>query len=256
MDDKLTCLVIQSGAMGDIFIVAPIAKYYSDKGFLIYWPVRDKYFNLVANYLPYVSALYIDDEKYPRLHHDWLRSDTMHLQKLAQKGNYDLVIDTSDRDQKPNQQSWEGFEQYKYRIANVPFHYKNHLSWKANKEKENDLIAIIEETHNINILKDQYITCHLLSSHNDKAFLPKDEVRYCVEITEIPGFEIPDWYPIIANSKALYAVESAVHQFIDGCIHRLRYHNKDIELYLLSRSSLAPGESYTISQYWDKKFML
>jgi hypothetical protein len=250
-----TCLIIQSGAMGDIFLVAPIAKYYNDRGFLVFWPVREKYFNIIQNYFPYANASLIDDERYPKVHSDWLRSDTINLQKVASQWEYDLIIDTSDRDPVPNQQPYENFEQYKYRIAEVPFAFKNHLSWKADHEKEQDLITIIQYNHGIDITKDEYVTAHLTSSHGDKTEIPEQETRKVIEITELKNFEILDWYPIIANSKAFYGVESSVQQFVDGCFHRLKTQNNSIELFLLSRSSLKPGETYTTSHNWDKKYM-
>ena len=250
-----TCLIIQSGALGDLFLVAPIANYYHKQGYLVTWPVREQHFNLVSKYFPFIEAVSMSQDKFPILHSDYLRSDTMNVQRLADKGNYDIVIDTADRDSKTNEQPYENFEQYKYRRANVPFSFKHHLSWKEDKEKQSDLRAIIENVHNIDIIKDNYITCHLDSSHGDHAKLPENEDRHAIEITRIEGFEIPDWYDIIANSQAFYGVESSVHLFVDGCINRLKYYNPRLEFFLLSRSSLKAGEQYTISQHWDNKYM-
>jgi hypothetical protein len=256
-----TVLIIQSGAMGDIFIVAPIARYYSMRGYLIYWPVRETYFNLVNEYFPYVNALLVDDRHFPKRNEDWLRSDTMHLHDIAKKGSYDLVLDLADRGDKPNEQPGETFEETKYRLAQLPIAFKNHLYWQRNTDKENDLITIVEENYDINIKKDRYIIAHLESSHGDKAKIPDEVInrhldnRTIIEITKIRDFEIPDWYPIIAGSEEVFCVESAVHQFIDGCIHRLEADNPVIRFNLLSRSSLNPGQSYTQSGFWNKKYM-
>jgi hypothetical protein len=255
MQDKKTCLIIQSGAMGDIFIVAPIARHYYQKGYLVYWPVRQPYFTFVSEYLDYVSAMLITDDKFPLINSDWLRSDTMHLKKIAERGHYDLVLDLADRGAKPNELPGEYFDETKYRIAEVPYSFKNHLMWTPNKEREQAVIDIIQHLYKIDITKDKYVVTHLESSHGDKAQMPESEKRTVVEITQYPGIEIADWYPVISHAQSVYCVESSVHQFIDGAVHRLFYDNPGIELFVLSRSSLSPGQSYTKSVNWDKKYM-
>lgn len=254
MMNKPTCLIIQSGAYGDIFVTAPIAKHYYDKGYLVYWPARKPFFNLLK-YFPYVHPIEITDDKYPPVHQDWLRSDTMHLEKITKSFNYDVVLNLADRSSKPQQMITETFEQYKYRIADVPFAKKNHLIWVRNIEKEHDLIGILENNYDINFSKDHFVLAHTGSSHCDNASLPDNECRKCVYINEIKGFEIPDWYKVVVMAKAVYAVESAFHQFVDGAIHKLKCTDPNKKFYLLSRSSLTTGESYTVSRLWSKKFM-
>ena len=100
-------------------------------------------------------------------------------------------------------------------------------------------------------LSNNYVVAHLESSHGDRAQIPKEETRHVVKIKPIGDFEIPDWIWVIIHSKAVYCVESSVHQFIDGIIDRYDMP----ELFLLSRPSLKPGESYTKSEHWNKKYM-
>jgi hypothetical protein len=255
---KKTVLIIQSGAMGDIFIVAPIARQYFLRGYMVYWPVREQFFPFVSEYLPYVNALCVDDKHFPSRNSDWLRSDTMHLTDISNRGHYDLVLNLADRGAVSMEQPGETFEETKYRQADIPFSMKHHFFWNRNKEKENDLIAYIEETHNINIKKDEFVIAHLESSHGDRAKIPEGIFNYpVIEITKIRDFEIVDWYPIICRAMAIFCVESAVHQFIDGCIHRLSSDGNAARtgMYLLSRSSLAKGQSYTKSEFWNKKYM-
>ena len=250
-----TCLIIQSGAMGDIFVLAPIAKFYSDKGYLVYWPVREQYYNLVKTYLPYVHPTIITEDKFPRVHQDWLRSDTINLHKVTQAFKYDLIIDTSDRGVEPMQKPDETFEKYKYRAAGVPFNLKYELNWRRDKQKENDLKAVLEANYDIDFSNDHYVVAHLESSHGDKTELPADEYRKVIYVTAINGFEIPDWYGVITGAKAVYAVESSVQQFVDGAMKQIKEESPDMKFYLLSRSSLKPGERYTESTRWSKKYM-
>ena len=98
--------------------------------------------------------------------------------------------------------------------------------------------------------KKDYIFCHLESSRGDRAKLPI-ESQNIIEVKQIEGYSIFDWYKIILNAKEIYCVESAIHQFIDGIIPYV----KDIPKYILSRSTLNKGEVYTYSPYWNKKFI-
>lgn len=238
---KKTCLIIQSGAFGDIFIVAPIAKYYYDKGYLVFWAVRNPFYP-VMKYFPYVLPLRMTEKMYPLLHEDWLRSDTRHLVKLS--ANYDLVLNLADRGKVPMERAEETFEETKYRIANVPYAAKHLLKWKRNKAKEDQYYKDLVGNNK------KYVLVHTTSSRGDKAIMPKVDYPI-IEARKIKGFEIPDLYKVIINAEAIYCVESAVHQFIDGIIYALI--NKNIPRFLLSRPSLKEGETYTKSEYWDKK---
>jgi hypothetical protein len=247
---KKTCLIIQSGAMGDIFIVAPIAYYYAKKGYIVFWPVRGKYYNLVTQYFPYVYAQKIDED-YIKRHYteftgDWLKDDAIYLNKMASNVYYDIVLDLSDRGKVSNEKPGETFEQTKYRLAKVPYELKHHLKWRRNQDIE---IVLYERF----IQTKPYILAHLTSSHGDKAGIPRDFGMDVIEIQELPGFEIPDYYYMAIHSKEIWCVESAVHQFFDSIVHELM--KNGVKLYLLSRPSLKPGESYTLSEYWDKSYM-
>jgi hypothetical protein len=230
---KPTCVIVQPESLSDIFAIAPIAKYYARKGFEVYWPVKDRYLNLVSNYFPYAKCVPI--------------SSNMNL-------DYDYVFCTTDYGPRTVIEEDETFEEYKYRVAGLPFAFKNHLDWKRNQEKESDLQAILEANYDIDFNNDHYIVAHVNDSFDVSVELPEDEVRRCVYVTEIEGFEIPDWYVVFAKAKAIYAVESAVHQFIDGAINRLKYDNDKLEFYLLSRSVPVPCERKTVSKHWNKKY--
>lgn len=254
--NKKSCLIVQSGAMGDIFVIAPIAHYYYRKGFEVFWPVRKQYFNFVSEYLFYVNALAMPEHLYPQINEDWLRSDTMHILQRFDKKNIYVILNLADRGEKPEELPGETFEETKYRLAGIPFLFKNHLIWNNNQERENEIVKIVQQKYNINIDTDSYVVAHLESSHGDKAEMPNsDNSRTVVEITQHPGIEIADWFPVIIKAQAIYCVESSVHQFIDGAIHSILYFNPKIKFYLLSRSSLKPGQSYTKSVNWDKKYM-
>ena len=238
---KKRAIIIQPGAYGDILICAPIAKIYYDNGYKIYWPTTKKFKSLIKKF-QYVEHVLLDDEI---LDTDWLRSDVIKCLTYLKNNEIDLVLNLADRGphktaNKPN----ENFEQCKYRLSNIPIEYKHTLQWKRNIEKENKLYDKL-------INSDNYIFCHLTSSREDRAKLPIKFDGDIIEATEIDGFDITDWYKIIINAKMIFVVESSFHQFIDGFINDVT----NIPKYILSRSTLNSGETYTYSLYWNKKYI-
>lgn len=249
MGIKKTILINQSGALGDIFCVAPIARWYYLRGYLVYWPVRERYFHLLQEYFPYVLPLMIDQEKadsYKWDTGDWLRDDSLY--NLSITHSYDKVLDLADRGPVPQQRGDETFEEYKYRVAGVPYKKKHNLIWRENNDKQIKLFRTLAAMY----ADTGYCLAHLTSSHGDRARVPEGEDLPVIEVIEVPGYEIPDWIEIIVHAKRIYCVESAVHQFIDGIGWRRGWEH----LFLLSRSSLQAGERYTKSEHWDTKYMV
>lgn len=238
-----TCLLIQPGAFGDILICAPIAKEYASKGYEVSWPAREKFHKLL-NKLDYVTPLLLDEEV---LDSDWLRSDVIKCNKLVNK--YDLVLNLADRGPHPTaQMASEKFEQTKYRISNVPFELKHNLKWKRNLTKELELY----ERYVKNVVgENDYAFVHNTSSHEEKVTVPNTTLP--IIMCEDPvGYDIFDWYLVAINAKEIYVTESLVWAFLDGIVWDLSAKSK----YLLSRRGLSNKESYSVSNNWDRKYLL
>lgn len=231
---KKKLLLIQPGAFGDIFVCAPIAKWYTDRGYEVSWPVRERFLSTLS-YFDYVKPILLSEDS---LHHDWLRSDVMKILQMINQ--YDKVINLADRGPHPTAQriGLENFEQCKYRLAEVPFEEKNNLIWTRNLDREAELWSIINPP-------DQYVIAHLENSHGDRAPMPS-QVLPVIEINQIKQFNIQDWYPIIKKAKKVYCVESSIHQFIDGI---LKQYEKDY--FLLKKGPVQEGTRHTISKFWN-----
>jgi hypothetical protein len=235
------CLIIQPGAFGDIILCAPIAKIYHDNGYKVFWPTTKKFQPLI-NSFPYVNHILLDDHSH---HPDWLRSDVIKILNHPIYNDSPLILNLADRGPHPTaERNGENFEQCKYRLSNVPIEYKHDLKWTRNTEKENKLYKDVVGT------KRGYTFCCLESSRGDKTELPMSKENI-IEGKIIENYNIFDWYKIIINAKEIYCVESAFHQFMDGIIS----HIDNIPKYILSRSTLKGGESYTYSPYWNKKYI-
>lgn len=230
-------LLIQPGAFGDLFVCAPIAKWYADRGYEVHWPVTKKFLSTIKSF-DYVKPILLPDDS---LHPDWLRSDVMKILPLVDQ--YDKVVNLADRGPHPTaQRLGENFELCKYRLAEVPFEEKNKLVWTRDEEKEQKLVKLLD-------LPNKYALAHLKNSHGDEA--PCPEVDFpVIKVREIEGFSIIDWYSVIKGADKVYCVESGVHQFIDGW---LKPNNQDY--FLLKKGPVAEGTRHTHSKFWDLTYI-
>ena len=232
-------LLIQPGAFGDIFVCAPIAKWYADRGYEVHWPVTSKFIPTLG-YFNYVKPILLSNDS---LHDDWLRSDVIKILPIVDA--YDLVLNLADRGPHPTaQQVSENFEQCKYRLSMVPFSEKNNLSWTRNIEKEKQLI----EELNIDQSK-PYALVHNVDSRNEIAITPEISIPI-VYVREVQGYNIPDWYGVIRNATEIYCVESSIQQFIDGFVTSLKSNN-----YLLKRPATGEGCRFTVSSNWKLDYI-
>jgi hypothetical protein len=236
---KKTCVIVQSLGLGDAIICGPIAEFYHKLGYTVYWPSREPFLQILRKY-PYVVPVELSGEV---RHSDSLRSDRIKTLELDIYKNADLILDLADRGEEQEQKPWENFEQFKYKKAAIPLENKHFLNWTRNHFKEKALKDLV-------CPPGDYVFAHRGSSHNDLAEFPAEETRPVVEVREIEGFDIFDWFLIIKNSAAIYCTESCFQTFVDGAINHFPQPK-----YLLRRSSLNPGERYVIGDKWDHKYI-
>jgi hypothetical protein len=225
-------LMIQPGAFGDIIACAPIAHFYHDAGWEVWWPAREKFIPTLKHF-DYVNTITLNEDL---LHEDWLRSDVMKI--LSMSENYDAILNLADRGPHPTAQRFdENFETCKYRIAQVPFECKHLLEWTRNLDKEKELFDSLN-------ISGSYAVAHLENSHGDEAPMPYVGLPL-IKIKPIEGYTILDWYLVLSEAEEIYCVESAVHQFVDGFIHCAP------SSYLLKKGPVEEGTRHTVSKYWD-----
>ena len=236
-------IVIQPGPFGDIIECAPIAKYYSDLGHQIVWPVAAQYYDILT-YFDYVTPEILPDGQ---IHDDWLQSDVLKIFKLYDVDRFEKVLNLADRGPHPPVQRRElsASAKAKYRMADLPFDLKYHLSWTRNPEKEEKLYdKVVGKLTN-------YVVCHVESSTGHSAALPHLN-KEIVFVDVVEGFQIFDWLKVFENAEEIYCTESAVHCFVDN-IYKEFFPDKP--KFLLRREGLATGEHYTESPSWDKRYL-
>ena len=228
-------LLIQPGAYGDLIVCAPIAKWYADNGYEVYWPIREKFMSVLKEF-PYVTPLILSEET---LHDDWLKSDVLQILPMAK--NYDKVINLADRGPHyPAQMPYESFEQCKYRLAEVPFEEKHTLKWTRDKKKEDEL-------YDRYVKSSEYVFMHNTSSDKERVAIPASVDKPVVLCDNPEGYNIFDWYKVAINASEIYCTESSIWAFLDGIVHDITE-----ERYLLPRNKMSGS---TVSSYWKKEYL-
>lgn len=244
-------MMIQPGAFGDIIICAPIAKAYADAGYEVIWPARKEYIPTLEKF-SYVTPILLNDDV---LDPDWLRSDVMKCLQIHKEMKIDYALNLADRGPHPTAElPDENFEQVKYRLANIPFAEKHNLVWNQNYDNEKCLYNLVIEAAGLSP-GDEYALVHTVASNESLNFDTSKLDLPVIEVREISGYAILDWFLVVANATKIYCVESSIQCFIDGIVRRSEIVN--IPKHILPRPSLG-GEvikQYTISEYWNPTHM-
>lgn len=225
-------MMIQPGAFGDIIVCAPIAKAYSDAGYDVYWPARKRFHHTLSK-LDYATPIELSDET---ISDDWLRDDVDKCITLYKEMGFDYALNLADRGPHPTVElPDETSDETKYRLAQIPFEKKHTLIWDRDEGAENRLYGLVAP-------EEDYVLCHLNCSgptgDDGSVYLPITPSFPVVEVSEIEGYSIFDWYKVIKNAKEIYCLESSVQCFIDGIALEL-----DCSKYLLSRPTWINGKA-------------
>lgn len=247
-------ILVQPGAFGDIFVCAPIADYFTLKGYNVLWPARHKYISTIDK-LHLVSPIEIPDTNY---HEDWMRSDVLYIYntlipQLTRNCDTPInVLNLADRGPHPTaQRADENFEECKYRISELPMDQVKHsLKFKISSSMD-DLYKL--KISDFGLYPKEYNLVHLTDSYGNRTSLPAGIKGPIIEVTEVPGYSIFDWYLIAYHANNIYCIESAFHQFIDGISKELL--SRKVGLYLLRRHGILPGYRYTVSKNWNKTYI-
>jgi hypothetical protein len=198
--------IILPGKIGDIIICLPIAKYYHDMGCEIYWPIYSSIIDNFTQNIDYVNFLPLNMVNFNPI------VDSENLLKNLKCEILDLAFTSPgsfDRKNSHNfvNQNELSFDQFRYKLANVPFENKWTLKFNRNHDREQDLYK--------KLVTQEYCLTHLDGSDersNVKITNQKDH-----EIIEIKPISksIFDWTYTIENAKVLVMFDSCFANLIE-----------------------------------------
>lgn len=211
MADKQRLGIIQSRGLGDLVIALPIADYYRQQGWDIYWPICEEFMQSMTLSVPWVHWIPVPTDS-GAFFYDVPKQRLKNLGVEEIICLYQSLTGHPEFAQRPEFQI-TGFDQIKYHIAGVPFLHK----WRLK-----DLIT--RNTEREQQLKDQlgikvgqpYVAVHLQGSDHragiDPNWIPKDW-----QIVEVkPQTQsVFDWIGVLEGADCIIAVDSVIANLVD-----------------------------------------
>lgn len=236
------CVIIQPGKLGDIIICAPIAQYYADKGYEVYWPVFDNFYEVVKRFEyvnPVKFGITLGNDYYSNKRSSFYRGGKTLDQAIALEPNvkksidifhniYRLVEDLGAKEIDPCfsfighkdkergtiiekfKQQGRNWIDLKYHLVDVPLEERWNFNFSRDQEAENKLEELIDKFLTAKNHK-EYSVVHSYKSN----ILPKINPKNPIEFIKIMDFQIFDWLPILEKSSEIYCVDSSLANFIE-----------------------------------------
>jgi len=219
-------LINQPVGLGDIIYCQPIADWFIQQGYEVYWPVKNVYLEQVRTYMP-------------KDHLHWVaESDNFPLKEYYEQDYPDKVA-TPDMQQYylPLTHSYRhhpscSVMMSKYYFASVPLvDWREHLIIQRNKEREQRLIDTYHLTGNFIIVNDLYGTWPD-SKHawmNWKKYEDLDRFdaplvhQMDPQVDHAHGFTLFDWIGAFQKAQSIHTVNTSVSYLVDAFSHRPMY---------------------------------
>ena len=200
---------IQSGAIGDILIGLPAAKWFVDHGYDVFWPISSSYVNFFRLAAPYVNFLTVPVElnSFDFL----LGSPRKQLVDIGVQEVFTLYVylgvngERYNFGQPDNLPESLKLDEYKYAITGVPFSEKWNLSIVRNKSAEDLVLESISAHIPFSLI-------HEAPSgrrRNISGDLPPNDCRRIVRVSELTPSPL-DWLAAFEEASVI-ACEDSVY---------------------------------------------
>ncbi len=224
--------IIQTRGLGDIIIAAPIAQYYIDRGFEVYWPIDSAFIDSCQHAFPSIKFIPINKEKTGNNTADYFFNEPNESLKLL---NCEIIICLYshltgfdfNQGRLPDSIS---FDAYKYAVAKVPFREKWRLKLRRNFQSEGKLFEMLNLKPN-----ERYAVIHdegSVHKANMDEIIPSD--LRPIKVKEITK-NFLDWIGVLENAESLYLVNSVYSNLAD----QLNFNNKKF-LYMHTNAQWTP----------------
>jgi hypothetical protein len=202
--------IIQSRGLGDLVIALPIARWYYNQGWEIYWPIDDRFLADMQIGAPWVHWVPVPYDEPGRYFYDVPVERLRNLKVDETLCLYQHLTGHAFSEEKYFQ--YTSFDQYKYIKAGVPFLEKWNLSDCIVRDpaKEAALKSVVVQNPN-------YVVAHLEGSTVratfDSSIVPAD--WQLVEIKPTFGYTLWDWLGVIEGAQSIVCVDSVYANLID-----------------------------------------
>lgn len=212
MTERIRMGIIQSRGLGDLIIALPIAHYYSQNDYEVFWPVCEEFVNSMQQAAPYVTWIPIPTDPYgnffvqePLKKLKALNIDEQHTLWLYQ------YINSNPERTDLNLFAQMKFDQYKYARANLPFSLKWNLKncISRNYTREQKLFDTL-------VKNPRYWIIHQHASDVDYKFdlTLIDKECSIIEIEPVTD-NIWDWLTILERAEGMILIDSVFANIVD-----------------------------------------
>ncbi len=200
--------IIQSRGLGDLVIALPIARWYADQGWDIYWPICEEFMPSMSQAAPWVKWIPIPTD----------RGSFFYDVPMERLRNFkcDEIIPlyqalTGHKFHEERYFQHTKFDQYKYIRAEVPFSEKWNLAPCITRDPGREQALYDRLVTNPN-----YVVVHLEGSDHkatwDPSMVPADwQTIYITPVTD----NIFDWLKILEGAQSLVMVDSVFANLVD-----------------------------------------
>jgi len=226
--------ILQPGRLGDLIICLPIANYYNSKGYYVHWPIFKQFVEMFKEAAPHINFIPVTDNVW-----NCIPESINALNKVKVKKIIDIAATfpgskcTDEYVKLGDGFGNEKFDEFKYRLAKVPFENKWELIYNRNFVKE-------QEIYNQYVKQDKFDLVGLKHSRGEVnvQILSKNQV---IHINE--NHSIFYWRKLLEEAENIVLVDSAMANLVE----QLNLSNKKIII-------RKPGQPIpTIKNKWEIK---
>jgi hypothetical protein len=200
--------IIQSRGLGDLVIALPIAGWYRDRGWEVYWPISSEFVESMAHAAPWVKWIPVPTDTGPFFY-------DVPMERLKNFKVDEIICLyqalTGHKFHEEKYFQYTKFDQYKYIKAGVPFKEKWNLANCITR-------SAVRETalYDRLVTNENYVVTHLQGSNftgtYDESMIP--EGWQVINIEEQTTC-IWDWLKIIEGAQSLIMVDSVFANIVD-----------------------------------------
>lgn len=204
--------IIQSRGIGDLVIALPIAKYYYDDGYEVFWPICEPFMSSMVPAAPWVNWISVPVDPQGRFFYETPNRKLREV-GITEKDQLWLYQYLNSHPDKTNKSLFAQmkFDQYKYAAVGLPFSLKWTLDKciTRNPAREQSLFNRVVKQERYMIYQNHASD---MSYDIDLSVIDPEVQR--IEITELTD-SIFDWLKIIEGAETIILIDSVFANLID-----------------------------------------
>lgn len=187
-------LIKQPGKVGDILIVAPIAKHYADQGYEVHWQAPQQYHAMIRK-LGYATPVIAKEGNYANeidLSFGIIQNTPTHLWWLKNKSQFPTFVHA------------------KYQLAGVDINERYNLQYLRNETDETALFEALG-------LTDESVYCLYHPASDYGRVAPVSDFPYgrVIKFEPVGNFDIFAWRKVIQKAKEIHCIDSSLANFVE-----------------------------------------